>query len=61
MVRFLEDAEAELVAAIRWHARDDVAVGAELASAVYERLARAIEVPGAGRLESRAPERFELR
>lgn len=60
-LRFLEEAEAELVGAVRWYARDDATLATDLARAVDERLARAIAVPGAGRLETRAPPRFDLR
>ena len=60
-LRFFEEAEAEFLEASRWYARDDVTVATDLARAVHERLARAVAVPGAGRLETRAPPRFELR
>ena len=60
-LRFFEEAETELIEAIRWYARDDVAVAADLARAVKERVAQAAALQGAGRLETRAPERFELR
>ena len=60
-LRFLEEAEAEFIAAIRWYAREDVLLAGDLASSVQERLDRAVAAPRAGRLEPRAPPRFDLR
>ena len=60
-LRFFEEAQAELLEAIRWYARDDLVVATDLARAVDQRLAQAVALPGAGRLEPRAPARFEHR
>ncbi len=60
-LRFLDEAAVELVAAIRYYADEDPELAIDFDRAVEERLEMAAKVPGAGRLEPRAQERFELR
>jgi plasmid stabilization system protein ParE len=61
-LRFLEEADAELVEAIAYYRREtDAAIASDFARAIDERLLHAVEVPGAGRIERRAPKRFDLR
>ena len=60
-LRFLDEAAAELVAAIGHYAEENLELAIDFDKAVDERLEMAAKMPGAGRLEPRAPERFELR
>jgi plasmid stabilization system protein ParE len=60
-LRFLDEAAAELVAAIGYYAEDDLELAIDFDEAVDDRLEMAVKMPGAGRLERHAPERFELR
>jgi hypothetical protein len=60
-LRFLEEADADLVEAIAYYRREaDAAIASDSARAIDERLVQADEVPGAGRIERRAPKRFDL-
>ena len=61
LLEFLPAALQEYVEAVRWYARQRQGLGEELIDEVEYRIRRAVEMPGAGRLEPDAPERFALR
>ena len=59
--RFLKAALEEAEAAADWYEQQCDGLGAEFMGEVVVRVKRAIEMPGAGRIELKAPERFQLR
>lgn len=60
-MRFLPEAQREYLEALRWYRSKRDGLAEEFASEFDLRLQRALDAPGAGRLELTAPERFELR
>lgn len=60
-LRFLDEAAAELVAAIGHYADESLELAIDFDKTVDERLEMATKMPAAGRRDPRAPERFELR
>ncbi len=60
-LRFLDEASDEYLAALSYYADEDIRLAVDFSDAFDERLIGAVEVPGAGRLERRAPARFDLR
>ena len=60
-LRFLPQALREYLAGVRWYEQQREGLGAKFAAELEARLQLAVEVPGAGRLELDAPERFALR
>ncbi|RLB45546.1 MAG: hypothetical protein DRJ42_29670 [Deltaproteobacteria bacterium] len=60
-LRFLPEATAEAREAAAWYEERRVGLGDEFITALMDRARKAEAVPGAGRLEQDAPERFELR
>jgi len=60
-LRFLPEATAEARAVTVWYEERREGLGAEFIAALMDRARKAELMPGAGRLERDAPERFELR
>lgn len=58
---FHEDAADERDAALAYYRRIDPHLAEDLDAAIEERLALALKVPGASRIEPSAPNRFNLR
>ena len=61
LLEFLPQALEEMVEAARWYEQQREGLGQDFVDELEVRLRRAVEVPGAGRLEPNAPEQFALR
>lgn len=60
-LRFHEEAADERDAALAYYAQIDPILAEDLDAAIEERLALAVKVPGASRVEPSAPKHFSLR
>lgn len=60
-LRFLPEATTEAREATVWYEERHAGLGAEFIAALMNRVRKAEAMPGAGRLERDARERFELR
>jgi len=60
-LEFLPEALREYAEAVGWYEEQRPGLGAELATDLEARLEQAARLPGAGRLATGAPQRFDLR